>query len=74
MAYINSLRRIGRKEGREEGREENAKSVILDLLKTKFGELPQWVHDKVDSAKLSRLHQWTIAIITTDSLEEIFSS
>jgi len=68
-------REVGLQEGREvglqEGREEGRQACILDLLETRFGEVPVAIRDRVraihDEAQLKEMHRRAFRI---PSLEE----
>ena len=55
MPYVTSFERLARKEGRQEGRQE----AILDILETRFGDVPTTVRERInalcDEPKLKEL-------------------
>ena len=55
MPYVTSFERLARKEGRQEGRQE----AILDILETRFGDVPATVRERInalcDEPKLKEL-------------------
>lgn len=83
MTYINTIERvqlrqateegvqIGRQEGRQEGVQIGHQEALRNLLKIKFGELPNWALQRVDEATPEQLHNWMAAIFTADSLESM---
>lgn len=59
MPYVTSFERLARKEGRQEGRQEGRKEAILDILETRFGDVPATVRERInalcDEPKLKEL-------------------
>ena len=59
MPYVTSFERLARKEGRQEGRQEGRKEAILDILETRFGDVPTTVRERInalcDEPKLKEL-------------------
>ena len=55
MPYVTSFERLARKEGRQEGHQE----AILDILETRFGDVPTTVRERInalcDEPKLKEL-------------------
>jgi len=46
--------------------------VIVRLLNRRFGELPSWVAETLNSALPERLEQWSENILFADTLEQVF--
>ncbi|QEP43159.1 hypothetical protein D5085_08565 [Ectothiorhodospiraceae bacterium BW-2] len=69
MAYITSVERIAMQEGRQEGRQE----TLLKLIQLKFGIAPEWVETKLHAADRAQLDLWVAAILTANTIEELFS-
>lgn len=78
MQYITSVERIGlakgRVEGRLEGRVEGEARLLRKLLESRFGTLPGWASDKLNSAAEQDLESWAEAVLTAPSLETVFNS
>ena len=63
MPYVTSFERLARKEGRQEGHQaglqEGRKEAILDILETRFGDVPATVRERInalcDEPKLKEL-------------------
>ena len=64
----------GRTEGREEGREEGVRIILHRLLEQKFGPIPESTLEKIDSAAYEQLERWTDRVISSTSLQQIFSN
>ena len=80
MEYITSIERIGiakgiakgRVEGLVEGRVEGESRLLKRLLERRFGPLPQWVSERLGSAKEEELETWSEALLTAPTLEAVF--
>ena len=70
---IGSARREGLEQGREEGREEGQSRTLQRLLTRRFGELPAWAAELLESATAEQLEVWTDEILVAGSLEEVFA-
>ncbi|MBF0110392.1 MAG: DUF4351 domain-containing protein, partial [Magnetococcales bacterium] len=55
------------------GRQEEAASMLLKLMRRKFGQIPEWVHDKVRSASLDLIGTWGENVLFANSVDEVFS-
>jgi hypothetical protein len=90
MQYITSVEKIGiakgrqegrlegrlegRQEGRQEGRLEGESKLLKRLLERRFGVLPTWVSDKLDSATEQDLETWAEAVLTAPTLDAVFDN
>jgi predicted transposase YdaD len=66
--------RKGRQEGKLEGKLEGFASLVALQLKLRFGPVPQWVQQHLGSASEAQLTQWAAAILTAQSLAELFGT
>jgi hypothetical protein len=55
-----------------DARREEAQRILQRLLNKRFGELPEWVIQRVDSANAQQLEGWTDEILVANSLDELF--
>jgi hypothetical protein len=62
----------GRQEGEQLGLHSGAVRFLKRLLKKKFGELPQPVEERLNIATEQQLEQWSEAILTAETLEDVF--
>ena len=69
MEYVTSIERLGMVKGRVEGQY----SLLKRLLERRFGLLPEWVSEKLKSAKSKDLEAWADAILTAPTLEAVFN-
>ncbi len=76
MQYITSVERIGiakgRVEGRLEGRLEGESKLLRRQLARRFGALPAWASDKLNSAEEQDLESWAEAVLTAPTLDAVF--
>jgi predicted transposase YdaD len=63
----------GRREGRLEGRLEGEALVLRRQLHKRFGELPQWVEEKLQHAGTEELEHWADSILDAPSLAGVFN-
>jgi predicted transposase YdaD len=66
-------REEGRVEGRVEGRTEGKASMVQTALRFKFGELPDAVLSRVQSADANQLERWLERIFVAQSLDDVFA-
>ena len=75
MQYVTSVERIGiekgRREGWQEGRQEGEAALLVRLLERRFGDLPDWVRDRVRSADCALLETWSVRLLEAASVEEV---
>jgi len=76
IQYITSVERIGiakgRLEGRVEGRLEGESKLLRKQLEHRFGDLPNWAINKLNSAPEQNLEAWGEAVLTAPTLEAVF--
>jgi hypothetical protein len=46
--------------------------LLIKQIKMKFGEVPEWVVQQLEQATPEQLDEWSLAILTADSLDEMF--
>ncbi|MBF0461599.1 MAG: DUF4351 domain-containing protein [Magnetococcales bacterium] len=66
--------RDGLRDGQRDGRREEATTMLLKLLRRKFGQMPEWATTKISSANLELLENWGENILFAQSLEDVFAS
>jgi len=80
VQYITSVERIGiakgiakgREEGIATGRVEGESRILRRQLERRFGVLPQWASEQLESAKEDELEAWSEAVLTAPTLEAVF--
>ncbi len=63
-------RKKGLQEGRKKGLQEGEARLLSRQLERRFGELPAWVGQRLESADAGRLLEWGERVLTASSLEE----
>lgn len=72
MQYITSVERIGIAKGRLEGRVEGESRLLKKQLERRFGVLPTWAIDRLNSALEQDLDLWGEAVLTAPTLNAVF--
>ncbi|MEO5351202.1 MAG: DUF4351 domain-containing protein [Magnetococcus sp. YQC-3] len=62
-----------RLEGRQEGRQEGEATLLTRQLQRRFGDLPPWASQKIATAELSTLEEWSLRILDATTLEEVLT-
>jgi hypothetical protein len=70
--WIADGKQEARKEGRKAGRQEGAAIILLRQLEHRFGVLPEVVRARVQSADTDLLADWSMRILTAESLDGVF--
>jgi len=65
-------RKAGRVQGRKQGQREASRALLQDLLKAKFGRLPDWVQQRLEAASVATLRQLSVGVLRASTLEEVF--
>jgi len=65
MRYINSFERIGMAKGQVK--------ILTHQLTSKFGELPSWAEQRLESADENQIMSWATDVMTKDSLEAVLA-
>lgn len=86
MRYVTSIERLAREEGIEHGMAQGVKQgmqqgmqqgqarLLAHLLTQRFGELPAWAKERLDSASDAELQAWGSAILSADALQAVFAA
>ncbi|GAB0056905.1 Recombination-promoting nuclease RpnD [Candidatus Magnetaquicoccaceae bacterium FCR-1] len=61
-------------QGRMEGRQEEAASLLLKLIRHKFGPTPDWMIEQIKTAHLEQIEAWSDNFVFANSVEEVFAS
>uniref|UniRef100_A0A1S7LG23 Transposase n=1 Tax=Magnetococcus massalia (strain MO-1) TaxID=451514 RepID=A0A1S7LG23_MAGMO len=62
----------GLEQGLQKGRQEEAASMLIRLLKRRYGSLPNWVESKVSNADVDEIEGWVDKIFDAASLDSVF--
>jgi len=60
------------RKGLQEGRREGEAHLLLHLLASRFGVLPQGVQERVQQADVSQLERWGERLLDARTLEDLF--
>lgn len=78
LEWKNNVRLEGRAEGRAEGEQVGIRkgelAVLLRLLTSKFGRLPDEVVDRLERADVDQLLTWSDRVLTASTLDEVFGA
>ena len=86
MAYVTSIERIGiekgvqqglqqgLQEGLQQGLQQGESRLLRKQLERRFGALPTWASDKLNSAAEQDLESWGEAVLTAPSLDAVFDN
>ena len=69
---MQQARQDGRQEGRQEGLQQGESLVLLRLLRLKFGEGPEEIRGRIETADADTLLTWSERILTAERMEDIF--
>lgn len=62
----------GLRKGLREGFREGEARLLLHLLASRFGDLPQGVRMRVQQADVSQLERWADRLLDASTLEDLF--
>jgi hypothetical protein len=82
MRYVTSIERLAKQEGIEEGLQEGilqmGRDNLIEVLETRFGEVPTSIIDAVnninDSSVLKNLHKRAIAIPSISEFQQLLDN
>ena len=60
-------------EGRQEGRQEGEQILLHRMLTRRFGELPDWVQQRLQEASAGQLEQWADRLLDASTLNDLFN-
>jgi flagellar biosynthesis/type III secretory pathway protein FliH len=74
MTAADQLIERGREQGREQGRELGRREMLLDLLRERYGALPDAAVARVNAASLEELQGWSKRVLSAPSLDDVFAA
>lgn len=72
MTLAQRFEERGRQQGMQQGKQQGEQAMLLRLLQHKFGQLPKAYRQKVETANLATLSQWSEIILNAQTLDEVF--
>lgn len=63
----------GREQGLKQGLELGRRALLLDLLRERFGELPDAAVARVTAAGMAELQAWSKRVLTAPGLDDVFA-
>ncbi|WP_353572658.1 Rpn family recombination-promoting nuclease/putative transposase [Candidatus Albibeggiatoa sp. nov. BB20] len=64
----------GEKLGIEKGEKIGQVNLLTTLLQHRFGELPDWATTKINYAPSEQLQQWSLKVLSSETLEQVFEA
>ncbi len=75
MRYVTSIERLAKEEGIEEGIVQNARENVIEVLETRFGEVPNSIVEAINEINepslLKTLLKSAIAIPSTTEFQQV---
>ncbi|MDZ7958913.1 MAG: hypothetical protein RMY34_13695 [Aulosira sp. DedQUE10] len=78
MRYVTSIERLAKEEGIEEGILQNSRESVIEVLETRFGEVPSAIVEAINAIEepsvLKTLHKRAIAIPSTVEFQQLLDN
>ncbi len=72
MQYVTSFERLAREEGVQQGVQQGQAGLLIQLLKHRFGPLPDEITQRLEHATAEAIEAWADRILDADSLAQVF--
>jgi hypothetical protein len=72
MKYVTSVERLAIERGHKTGRLEGKRDTLTRLLARRFGSLPSWVDERLQTASIEQLDHWFDRALDAALLTDIF--
>ncbi len=77
LRYMTNIERMGIKQGLEQGLEQGfqqeAYKFLTRQLIASFGEIPNWVKEKMQNAAPEKLEDWGVRLLSAKNIEDVFA-
>jgi predicted transposase/invertase (TIGR01784 family) len=73
MTAADQLIERGREQGLKQGLEQGRREVLLDLLRERFGALPDAAAVRVTAAGMTELQAWSKRVLRASTLDDVFA-
>ena len=60
--------------GIQKGTHTGIAGVLYSMLQQKFGDLPDWVNQRLQQADTVVLQQWALRFVNAESLKDVFDA
>jgi hypothetical protein len=60
-----------KEEGRQRGIQEEKVTLLMRLLEHRFGSLPDWAVDRIQTRESATLDQWVLRVLDVKTLENV---
>ena len=70
--FLRDVFEEGRQEGHQEGHLEGERGLLRRQLTRRFGPLPAWAEQQLDTADAATLEQWGLRLLEATSMEDMF--
>ncbi|MBF0132584.1 MAG: DUF4351 domain-containing protein [Magnetococcales bacterium] len=64
---------IGEQKGEKKGEKKGEAKMLTHQLQRRFGDVPEWVNEKIAKAESSSLETWGLRIFDAQSLDDVFA-
>ena len=66
--------RQGMQQGMQQGEQKGFAKLVALQLQLRFGPMPEWAQERLSTASEEQLTQWAGAILTAQSLDDLFGA
>ncbi|MCP4346080.1 MAG: DUF4351 domain-containing protein, partial [Desulfobacterales bacterium] len=71
--FIDDYYGEGLKDGEIKGEIKGMTKILIRLLESRFGTLPQWAEQKIEQADIAAVEDWSTRLLSADSLKEVLN-
>jgi hypothetical protein len=61
----------GMQQGIQEGRQQERVRLLIRLLEHRFGPLPDWARDRIQTGESAALDKWALRVLDVETLEDV---
>lgn len=62
-----------REKGIEQGFRQGKTDALIQSLEARFGGTPNWAMEKIEMASLTEIEKWSLRLLDSKSIEEVFN-
>jgi len=71
-SFAERFRQEGMQQGMQQGMKLGEARILLALMQTKFGQVPEQARHQVEAADADTLLEWSGRLLTAENLDEVF--